>query len=719
MSGARPPVRFLQRLGMSRRDLLKAAPVAGAGAAALGLGLLGREHLARRRTHGVCRFCLIHCGVTATTEGKRLVRVEGDVDSKTRGFLCLHGHAMPEVVHSDRRVRMPLVREGDTFREVGWDEALARIAERLERVKADFGPQALMVQTGWPLVRHPLVGLLHRFCQAFGTPNLATVGSFCETAGRMGKALTVGSKYGPNFHRVRTLVLWGANPTHTLPIASHLVAEKATTGNLVVVDPVRTELAAIATEHLRVRPGTDGALALAMMHVIIGERLYDRTFIEVETVGFDELRALAERYPPEAVADLTTVPREQIVRVARLLARDVPTSVWEGLGIEHHENGVQTVRAVAVLEGLCRRAGQPEVNELLSPVGPRFHDEPLPALLRPATAEPVPPPVKVKPLGYASYPMFEIFNREAQGNLLADAVLHDEPYPVRALLVVAANTFITAPGSEQLRAAAARLSLLVTVDPFLTFTAQLSDFVLPACTFAEAPTVDASDEEVAQGSMVAPQHQAWPDWKVVFELARALGLGRYFPWSSFREAMEAPRRPYRVDPEHQPRPDPPAPGDPPPRFGTLSGKLELASGLLRRHGFAAVPEWTPSVEQPDADYPLLLVTGPRTRAFINSQFHQVPSVLGKMPEPEVLLHPDRARSAGVADGQRVAIVSPHGRVEMRLRVTVDVHQDAAVTPAGWETAKVNVLHHPKRLDPISGFPAFRSGVCRIEPLRSA
>jgi anaerobic selenocysteine-containing dehydrogenase len=719
MNGQREPARFLQRLGVSRRDLLKGVPVLGAGAAVLGVGLAGRERLDKRRTHGVCRFCLIHCGVTATTQGNRLLRVEGDIGSKTKGFLCLHGHAMPEVVHSEGRVRMPLAREGDTFREVGWDEALGRIAERLERVKREFGPEALVVQTGWPLVRHPLMGLLHRFCQAFGTPNLATVGSFCETAGRMGKALTLGSKYSPNFQRVRTLVLWGANPTHSLPIVTHLVTEKASTGRLVVVDPVRTELAALASEHLSVRPGTDGALALAMMHVIISERLYDREFIETQTVGFDELRALVGQYSPESVAGLTTVPREQIIRVARLLAREVPTSVWEGLGIEHHENGVQTVRAVAVLEALCRRAGQPEVNELLTPVGASFYQELLPALLRPATAEPVPPPPRTKPLGYASYPLFETFNREAHGALIAEAVLNDDPYPVRALLVVAANSFITAPGSQQLRKAAARLALLVTVDPFLTATAQLSDFVLPACTFAEAPTVDANDEEVAQGGMVAAQHQAWPDWKIVFELGRALGLGHYFPWHSFQEAMQAPRRPYRVDPDHQPRPDPPLRKGSPPAFGTVSGKVELASALLRRHGFDAVPKWSAPTEFPDVDYPLMLVSGPRTRAFINSQFHQVPSVLRKMPDPEVLLHPDRARAAGVTNGQWVAIVSPHGRVEMRVRVTADVHPGVAVAPAGWETANVNLLNDPKRRDPISGFPAFRSGVCRIEPARTA
>ncbi len=714
MKHNREPARFLQRLGMSRRELLRAAPVAGAGAAALTMGWAGREWRAKKYVRGVCRFCLVHCGVKATAQGERLLRVDGDVESKTKGFLCLHGQAMPELVHSQKRVRMPLAREGNTFREVRWDEALSRIAERLEQVKKEFGPEALFVQTGWPLVRHPLVGLLHRFCQAFGTPNLATVGSFCETAGRMGKALTLGSKYSPAFRHLRTLVLWGANPANTVPIVTHLVTERATAGNLVVVDPVRTELAAIAREHLLVRPGTDGALALGMMHVIVKERLYDREFLETQTLGFDELQTLVEQYPPETAAQLTSVPREQLTRVARLMAHETPTAIWEGLGIEHHENGVQTVRAVAVLEALCRRVGQPEVNELLTPVSSNFYNELLAALPRPVTAEPVPPPVRARPLGYAAYPLFETFNREAHGALLADAVLKDEPYPVRALLVFAANTFVTAPGSERLREAAHRLSLLATVDPFLTVTARLSDFVLPACTFAEAPIVDATDDELAQGGMVTPQHQAWPDWRIVFELARALGLGGYFPWHSFREAMQAPRYPYRVDPEHQPRPIPPSAEAPLPRFGTLSGKLELASTLLRRYGFHAVPTWTAPTEVPTPEYPLVLVTGPRSRAFINSQFHQVPGVLAKMPWPEVLLHPTRARNAGVVDGQRVAIVSPRGRVEMRLHVTDDVHPDVAVAPVGWETANVNSLHDPDRRDPISGFPAFRSATCRIE-----
>lgn len=699
---------------LSRRGLLTLAPVAGVGAVGAGLALYGRGAEARQQVRGVCRFCLMRCGVVASVEGERLVRVEGDAASKTRGFLCIHGHALREVVHSDQRVRRPLMRKGERWVELSWPDALGEVASRLSRIRAEAGPESFAVQTGWPLVRHPLIGLLHRFCQAFGTPNLATVASLCEAAGRMGKALTVGSKYRPDLPRTRTLVVWGANPTNAAPPFAHLVAQKAQTGNLIVVDPVRTALARESTLHLSVRPGTDGALALGMMHLLLAEGLHDRDFVRSHTVGFESLAALAREYPPERVTALTGVPRELLERAVRLMAREGPTGFWEGLGVEHHENGVQTVRAISCLDALLGHLDSPGGAVFLTPVGPRFHEEPLPALYRMTTPEPVPPPVSARPLGYDEFPLFEVYNREAQGNLLARAILEERPYPVRALMLVASNALVTAPGSKRLREAARKLELLVTVDPFLSASAELSHFVLPAATFAEAPTVDETEQEVARGGLVSPQHEAWPDWKVLFELARALGLGRYFPWSSFREAMEAPRVPFMEDPSHQPRPHPPT-GAEPARFPTPSGKVEFESALVARAGRAALPVWTPPSVSPSADFPLWLVSGPRTRAYINSQFRGIPTVQAKQPRPEVELHPQAARAAGVQQGQRVAVVTPVGRIELGVRVTEDVHPEAAVLPAGWSEANANELTDDGRLDPLSGFPAFRSGVCRVEP----
>ena len=690
-----------RRRRLSRRDLLRAAPIAGAGAAVVAAGVVAGAPAPARPTHGQCRFCLLHCALEGRVSGSTLVRVDGDTAGETRGFLCQHGHALPSVVHSPERLRRPLVRRGARLVETSWDEALGFIGERMAAVRARFGPQSVAFQTGWPLVRHPLMDWIQRLARAWGTPNVASVASLCETSGRMGQALTVGSKYRHDLRQTRTLVIWGSNPTHSTPLLAHVVAHKATDGRLVVVDPVRTELAAVATEHLAVRPGTDGALALGLQHVLLREGLVDRALLERETVGLEALADLVSAYPPERVAALTGVPERQILRTARLLATETPTGIWTGLGVEHHENGVQTVRAIAALETLCRRSGEPEIRQDLTPVRTADPGAPLPSLPRFLTPEPVPPPVEVPPLGSDEHPLFEMFNREAQGNLLALAILEDRPYPVRALVMIASNALVTSPGSAALARAAERLELLVSVDPFLTASGRRAHVVLPAATFAESEGV------------APPQHEAWADWKVVFALARAMGLGAWFPWKTWAEAERAPRVAVAPPPELAPVMEP-GPGRP--RVGTPSGRIELASSLLERAGYPALPEWVPPSRAPSEKFPLLLVSGARTRAYINSQFRQVARIRLLEPEPVARVHPEAARSAGIGDGQRVAIVSPVGRVELRVRVTTDVRPDVVVMPAGWEEANPNLLIDGERLDPISGFPAFRSGVCRLEPV---
>ncbi|MHB8872046.1 MAG: molybdopterin-containing oxidoreductase family protein [Myxococcaceae bacterium] len=717
----RRPLRSVWRTMLTRRSLLKVAQVAGVGAAAGGIALVGRDAGAEVKANGICRICTMHCGVVATTRGDRVVRVEGDPASGTRGFLCHHGYALREIVHSPNRLRAPLKREGAAFREISWAQAFEEIAGRLAEVKAKFGPQALAVQTGWPFVRHPLVHLLHRFCQAFGTPNLATVASLCEASLRMGKSLVAGTNLKPDLRHSKTLLVWGANPTFTAPPFAHACSAMALDGRtLIVVDPVRTELASQATLHLRPRPGTDLALALGMAQVLLAEGLIDQKYVEENCLGLEELRALAAKFPPERVEALTSVPREDVARAARLFAQNGPASTWDGLGIEHHPDGVQTVRAVTMLSALCGYLDVPGGQELFHRPGKRFFEEPLPQLYRLATPKPVPPPVTVKPIGYDEHPLYEVYNRQAQAMLFATAILEDKPYPLRALLLIGSNPLVTSPGAARMRAAAEKLSLLVTVDPFLSESAARSDYVLPASTFAEAAVVAAGEDDakVARSGLVGEQHGSLPDWKIVFELARAVGLGEYFPWSSFQEAIDAPRVPYMVDPAHSPRPDPAPAGTPPPRFPTPSGKIELVSRLMERFGHPALPEWRERQERPETagpGFPLYLVTGPRTRPYINSQFRHIPSIATKLTEPYAELHPDAARAAGVSDGQRIVVVSPRGKVSMRARVSDRVHPEAVVVPAGWGEASANLLTDPAALDPVSGFPAFRSGVCRVEP----
>lgn len=708
---SREPLRHVVRRKLTRRDLMKAAPLGAVGLGVAGLALTGRQAKATERTVGTCRFCLMRCGIECVVEDGRLVKVEGALGSRTRGFVCEHGFALRELVHSTDRVQHPLVRRGDSFHEVSWEEALSHIATKLGEVKAKHGARALAIQTGWPFVRHPLVNYLHRFSRAFGSPNVATVSSLCEASLRMAQAVTVGTKYSPELRKAKTLVVWGANPPVTAPPFAHLVANKATTGNLVVIDPVRTQLAKEATVHLRVKPGTDGALALGLINLVLTRRPVSDALRE-KTHGLDELAKLAAEYPLGRVEQLTTVPGAALERVAGMLLDAQPLSIWQGLGVEHHVSGVQTVRAITSLEVLCGRFDGADPRTLVSPPTKDFHAQMLPALYRMRTPKPAPPPLTEKPIGAEKFPLFERYNREAQGELLADAILRDAPYAVRALILWGSNALVTSSGTQELEAAAEKLDLLVTIDPFFSASAQRSDVVLPASTFAESPDVNADDAEVATKSLVPVQGSSKPDYAILAELAAACGLGQWFPWKTFAEAMAAPSEAWMEDPAQQPRPRADARSD----FGTPTGKAEFVSTVLQDAGLEPLPVWTPPTEATTERFPLRLVTGPRPRARINSQFAQSPSVRARLREPELLVHPTAAAKFGVQHGQRVAVVSPHGRIELRAVVTEDVHPECVVMPAGWDQANPNRLIAGKDRDPISAFPALRSGVCRVEPL---
>lgn len=704
----RPPVTTVVRKKWTRRDLFKLAPLGAVGAGALGLGLLGRDGRGTTRIKGTCRFCLMHCGIEGVVRDGHLLKVEGDLSSRTRGFVCEHGYALREVVHSDARLRLPLVRRGGEFHEVSWEEAVATVATKLAAVKAAHGARSVVLQTGWPFVRHPLVNFFHRFLRAFGSPNVATVASLCEASLRMGQALTVGTKYSAELRRSKTLLVWGANPWVTAPPFAHLVSDKARTGKLFVIDPVKTTLAKEATEHVSVRPGTDGALALGLLKLVLEAKPVSAEWLP-RLHGLEELRALAAQYPVERVVELTSVPADQLQRLARALVEEGPVSIWQGLGVEHHANGVQTTRAITALDVLCGRFEPPvDFRTVVSPPTKNFHQEPLPALYRLKTPAPAPPEPTDPPLGRERFPLYERYNREAQGELWPDAALSGQPYPVRAVILWANNALVTSADSQHVAAAAEKLDLLVTIDPFFSESAQRSDVVLPAGTFAELSA------DAGTPSLVPPQGAARSDYEILRELAHACGLGEWFPWATFDEALKAPMVEFMKDEALQPKPRPDAVLD----FGTPTGKVELASTVLAEVGQAALPEWTPPPDTPTDAFPLRLVTGPRPRARINSQFGGSPSIKARMREAEALVHPKVAEPLGLVTGAKVTVISPRGRISLRAVVTTDVHPECVVLPSGWGEASANQLISGEHRDPISGFPALRSAVCRLEVQRA-
>lgn len=698
----------------SRRQLLAALPAAAGavGAAAAGGVALSRHSRTpiESRT-GTCRLCVMQCGVRAEVQDGRLVRVEGDPASVTRGFICQHAYALPEIVHHSARLRTPLVRDRGVLRPASWEAAYARIAEDLERLRAEHGPEALAIGTGWPFVRHPMVPWLQRFGAAFGTPNVYTVASLCEASGRIGRSLTAGSNFWPEVRLAKTLMVWGANPPVAAPPFAQAVHAMRRPGHdLIVVDVRRTELATQANLFLQVRPGTDLALALGMIHVVFAEKLEDRAYIRESCLGAEELEAAVRDMRPGVASELTSVPAELIVEAARRFARQGPSCIWDGLGIEHHEHGVATVRALASLQAICGYVGQEGGGILHEPISERYLEEPLPTHRPLRTPAPVPPPPKARPLGREEFPLYHVYNRQAQGVLLPRAVLDGEPYPVRGLMLFGSNPLVTSPNHQLLRRAFEHLSLLVVVDPVLSATAEVAGVVLPACTFVEG---EERGEATFREAFVPRQGEARPDWQILFELARASGLGSYFPWATLGEAQAAPHLPFWPDAEHTLHPKP---VEGRPRFPTESGKLELASGLTERFGYDRVPTWrTPkALARRGPEYPLLLVSGARTRAFINSQFHHLETLTLVERGPIAELHPETAARLGLVDGERVRVTSPAGQLDLNLRTSDRVHPESVVIPSGWARGNANVLTDYEDLDPISGFPAFRSQVCRVE-----
>ncbi|MFO0728906.1 MAG: molybdopterin-dependent oxidoreductase [Myxococcota bacterium] len=660
------PTRTVAKKRWTRRDLLKLGQVAGVGAATVGLATLGRPSAGEEVRTGTCRLCTMHCGVVATVRGGRLVRLDGDLKSSTHGFICLNGQGMKEVLSSGARLKTPLIRRGDRFEPADYAEAIDAIARRLTAIKDKYGAASIAVETGWPFVRHTLVPYLERFCHALGTPNLATVASLCEASGRMGRGLAHGSNYWPIMGKAKTLVIWGTNPAHSAaPYYHQVLAAAKSPRALVVIDPVRTEVAAHATHHLSIRPGTDGALALGFLR-----QLFDRGRVNVDSEEMTALEEATRPYDPGMVEQSCSIPAAQFLAVAELIATNGPTAIWDGLGVEHHENGVQTVRAISTLYSLA--GGLEETAEAR------------PAEIEWVTPEPMPPRPQQPPIGAAEFPVFQAFQRQAQKQRFPVAIEKGE---LRAMILLASNAALTAPGSARLAAALEKLELLVVIDPFLTPTGERADVVLPARTFAETSPLELPTGEHLLG-----------DDQIMFQLARALGLSKYFPWESLEEAERGNRR------------QRPLPG---PRKLDRS-TLVIRSSLLQEAGQPALLDWKAPTDAPTPEFPLILVSGPRTRAFINSGLHHAPSVVSKMPRPLARLHPETARVRGIQEGDAVLVRTSSGQAQFHAELTPDVHPEVVVVPHGWAEGNANLLTDVEHLDPISGFPAFRSRACAVQ-----
>lgn len=672
-----------------------------------------------------CQLCSGNCGLNLHVADGRLVKVSGIEDHPVnRGRICPKAPAIPDLIYSPERLRQPLKKDGSGWKEITWDAALDTIVQRLTRVRQESGPESLAVVFGMSFLTQGIAGieLIRRFTDVYGTPNVFSVDSMCYRSRLIGYLLTAGKFYVADPENANCIVLWGNNPEASCPpVAWRISAAVKRGAKLVVIDPRRIPMAEKADLFLQPRPGTDGALALALMNVIIAEKLYDRDFVSRWTSGFAELERHVAGFTPEKAEGITGAPARDIRAAARLLASVRPACIVQGTNtLDLQPSGVQNSRSVAILQTLTGNLDIP--GGFISP--PRL----------PMRSLRLPHLVSAPPLGLDRFPLFyEVMGRtfgECQGMLLPDAIIEEKPYSIKAMVVSASNPLLTWPESPKVRRALEKLDFLVVMDMFLTETAQMADLVLPAASFAERmnivdmfrilpglPYVQLRQPAVRVG-------ECRSDLDFWLELARRMGYQEHFPWKGLEATFD-----YMLEPaglsvarlrEH---PEGLYYGQTKYRdyedrgFRTPSGKVELCVAKLGDHGALPLhrePSESP-VSSPElaATFPLVLTTGARSLAYLHSQYHGIARLRKLSPEPVAEVNPETAAQSGLADGDMAYLETARGRIRVKVKATDAIKPGVVQMSHGWAEANVNLLTSLKPGDPITGNPELKALLCRL------
>jgi anaerobic selenocysteine-containing dehydrogenase len=803
---------------------------------------------------GYCALCTAHCATIATVKNGRVIRLDPDHDHPNGGVMCIKGKAAPELIYHPDRLDYPLKRtrpKGDAdpgWQRISWDQALNEIAQRISDIRERHGAKAIALAKGTKSGTSvdDAERWLGRLLYSIGSPNWVSTTHVCNWHKDTGFSYTFGANLPtPNLECSKSFLLWGHNPSSTSLILAHDIVRARSRGmKIVVVDPRRIGIGAQADILLQPRPGTDGALALALIHCLIDESWYDAAFVRRWTNGilllntatgrllteaeisaggsadrfvawdeaagqpviydsksgqyeregvlpslfgmhslaakddnkiickpvFERLGEIAAPFAPERSEKIHFVPANKVWQTALLLAHNRPASMymWNGLG--QHTNATQTSRAIACLYALLGDFDRPGGNVIFPKVkvndvdGKEFLSKEAAAARIGRERKPLGPPAK--PGNCAPYDVFT-------------AILDETPYPVKALLNFGSNTVMSNADSRRGREAMKKLEFAVAADLFMTPTAELCDYVLPATSFLEMSNITTAFEHRSRGkthlqyraAVVEPLAERRSDTWIIFELAKRLGLGDKF-WNGNIEAAYAYELapsgatleqlksslggislPIQVtyekhakkSPLHLPLSTGERGGfvsaeshDVVPRgFATPTKRVELYCKAFADYGFPALPEYVEPaispISRPDvaAEFPLVL-TNAKFTTFVHSQQRSLVSLRKVSPEPSADIHPDTALRFGIKNKEWMIVESPRGAIRVRARVTTNIIPDVVCCQHGWwqackelelpsynpyETAGANpaTLIGTEFADPVSGSLPHRSYLCRVRP----
>ena len=673
----------------------------------------------RETVQTLCRMCDDRCAINVYLEDGKIVDIDGYKEHPwNRGRLCVKARAAVDMVYHPERLLKPLKRTKRGFEEISLQQALDEIAERLLAIKDKHGARSISIWKGEAIGFAQEEDMARRFVHALGSPNYFSNDSMCYNGRYFGYRLVEGSWPVPDYENSRCVVIWGANPPHAHPNMTQMIMRARKAGaKLIVVDPRMSAIARQADLHADLKPGTDGALALGLIQQLIETQGYDREFVEHYTVGFTELAEYAKAFSPERVEEQTGVAAAVVRELARTIAAAAPrVAVYVGNGPEHHENGINNIRAVACLDailGALDREGGNRLVEGFKANHLTLYDEiPLEHL---------------GPIGADRFPVLYGFRQECHTMTGINTILSGEPYPIRAMILTAANPALTNPNTLKVREALGSLDLFVVRDLFMTPTAELADYVLPAASFLERVELHthAKYQRITMTRKILKFPDVQDEYQFWHDLAHRLSIGEYFPWEDETELTRWILEPTDISLERAAA-HPEGIEYTPIRyrkwekepFNTPSGKVEFSSQYLKDLGYPALPEYKPPayLESPDPEYPFVLITGARKLIYYHSRFRNIKRFRTAIPGPEVELHPEDAAALGVADGDSIRITSRIGSVEVpaKIKSAVEILPGTLQMTHGWKEANVNLLTHDDRFDPISGFPLMKAVEVRVE-----
>ena len=710
---------------------------------------------------GICGICPAGCWIEAGMKDGKMVDIRPD-KSHQLGMICRRGEHAPEIIYSENRLKYPMKRIGpkgsadpENFERISWDEAYDIIVENLNKIKAESGPEAVSIYTGRGAFELSLCDMFQPKDVAvssasnvlfpFGSPNTMGVGALCYVSFAMiAPHVTMGRMLVNMFTDMENagmLIIWGANPaTDSPPLDMYRLEKAAERGcDIVVIDPRNTETATrTGAEWVSIRPGTDGALALSMIEVMLDEELYDEDFAENWTHGFEELKTYTQHFRPQVAEKITGVPADKIRDLARRICKATGAAPVMYTGLEYSNSGIQAIRAVHTLFALAGHLDTPggiglAMNGTHFPINRSCNQE---------------NPNLDLAVARDKVPIYSNYRGESHASGLVDAVLNEDPYKIRGLIIHGASLLTSWPQTPIWRETLSKLDFQVCIDRQMTADAAYADILLPATTMFEI------DSYMVYGpifrlreKMVEPVGEARNDYLIMAELANRLGYGHLYPQSenemlnfalqgsgySLQDVKDAggwvkidtPMMEYKKWQKGSLRKD----GQP--GFETPSGKFEIFSTTLDDYGYEPLPKYTEPVEGPQAspdiakDYPLVFNSGARPHTDFRSQHHGIKGLNKDNPEPTIEINAADAKERGIESGDLVEVRTPRGAVPFRARISENIIKGAVecnmgggtpVGPKAWQKWNVNELTDLSNYDEISGFPVYKALLCEVEKI---